>query len=219
MAYLFPDPGTTFCLLEKTGLTLANYPITLNCWFRTGTTLQSKQFVTVSTASNNYMRIGINASNQVVATAANTTARSATAGTFTTNTWTMATGVFTSNTSRTAYKDAVSGSANTATATTSSPTVFTVGGNNGSPNCYDATLAEVAMWDVALTAAEITSLYRGVLSTKIRPQNLLVYMPLVRCPTGTAGTNNHINLVGTAISDSASSDTNPTVADHVRIYQ
>lgn len=67
-------------------------------------------------------------------------------------------------------------------------------------------MAEVGIWNVALTQPEIASLAKGITCDKIRPQNLVFYAPLVRdlidAKGGRAITNNN----------------GATVAPHPRIY-
>jgi hypothetical protein len=78
--------------------------------------------------------------------------------------------------------------------------------SNANANLMTGQMADVAVWDVALTAAEIGSLADGMSADKIRPDNLVYYAPLVRelveVSGGLALTNN-----GTA-----------TVSNHPRIY-
>lgn len=220
MAYLFPDPGAVTFLIEQSSLTLgaAAVPFSINCWFKTSTLAATRQFIQIGTATTNFRRIGINSSNQVVAQCSTGTLRTSTAGTFTSGAWSMATGVFSATNNRLAYTNAVAGTANTNTVTNAQPTILTVGGSQGNPNANDINLAEVAIWDVALTAADITALYDGHRATQVRPDNLIVYMPLVRAPTGSAGTNVHFNYVGPDISDNALNDVNATTTDHARRY-
>ena len=51
-----------------------------------------------------------------------------------------------------------------------------------SPNnfYFDGSIAEAAIYNAALTAAEIASLAKGMTCDKIRPQNLVFYAPLIR---------------------------------------
>jgi hypothetical protein len=56
-------------------------------------------------------------------------------------------------------------------------------------------ISNAAVWDVVLTAAEISSLAAGVAPNKIRPANLVFYAPLENIgPGGGSGTT--VNLVG-----------------------
>ena len=78
---------------------------------------------------------------------------------------------------------------------------------DGSVDSYlNGRLAECAIWNVALTDAEIASLAKGFKPTRIRPQSLVFYAPLLRnlqdLKGGLALTNNN----------------GATVADHPRVY-
>jgi hypothetical protein len=68
-----------------------------------------------------------------------------------------------------------------------------------------ALIAEVGIWNAALTAAEIASLAKGMTCDKIRPQSLVFYAPLVRDLIDQKG--------GLTINTNAA-----TVANHPRVY-
>ena len=51
---------------------------------------------------------------------------------------------------------------------------------SGNQNFFNGLLAEVGIWNAALSPAEIASLAKGVTCDKIRPQNLVFYAPLIR---------------------------------------
>ena len=77
----------------------------------------------------------------------------------------------------------------------------------GTPGIFlNGRLAEVGIWDAALTAAEVASLAKGMTCDKVRPQNLVLYAPLVRDLIDQKG--------GRAITN----NNNATVANHPRIY-
>ena len=68
----------------------------------------------------------------------------------------------------------------------------------------DGQLAEAAIYDVTLDAAEVAALARGVSPRLVRPQGLRLYAPLIRdimCLAGNTLTNN-----------------STTVANHPRVY-
>jgi len=67
-------------------------------------------------------------------------------------------------------------------------------------------IAEVGIWNVALTVAEIASLAKGITCDKVRPQSLVFYAPLVRDLSDQKG--------GRAITN----NNGATVANHPRIY-
>jgi hypothetical protein len=67
-------------------------------------------------------------------------------------------------------------------------------------------IAEVGIWNAALTAEEVASLANGMTCDKIRPQNLVFYAPLVRDLVDQKG--------GLTITNTNSA----TVANHPRVY-
>jgi hypothetical protein len=124
-------------------------------------------------------------------------------------TWNHAAGVFASIASRTAY---LNGVGNTDT--------FSIGDAISSPGMlvgarrfngelgtyYTGIIAEVGIWNTALTADEIASLAKGMTCDKIRPQNLVFYAPLIRDLQDVRG--------GLTITNNNAA----TVATHPRVY-
>ena len=77
----------------------------------------------------------------------------------------------------------------------------------GSPALYlNGDIAEVGIWNAALTAAEIASLSKGMTCDKIRPQNLVFYAPLVR------------DLIDAKGGLTITNNNGATVANHPRVY-
>ena len=70
----------------------------------------------------------------------------------------------------------------------------------------DGRLAEVGIWNIDLTAAEIASLAKGMTPDKIRPQSLVFYAPLVR------------NLIDQKGGLALTNNNSATVANHPRLY-
>lgn len=106
------------------------------------------------------------------------------AGAISASTWTHLCGVYTSATSRSAYKNG-----GTKTTTTTSVTLGNLdrvltgamlfeGQSILQP--FDGKAAEVAIWDVALSDAEVAILALGVSPRLVRPASLKFYLPLVR---------------------------------------
>ena len=67
-------------------------------------------------------------------------------------------------------------------------------------------LAEVGIWNAALTAAEIASLAKGMTCDKVRPQSLVFYAPLIR------------NLQDVRGGLTITNHNTATVANHPRVY-
>lgn len=130
---------------------------------------------------------------------------------YVTGQWQHGAAVFAANNSRTAYLDGGNSATNTAN-NTAKPTFNRIGigiyfnASNVAQSYLNGRLAEVGIWNAALTAAEVASLAKGITCDKIRPQNLVFYAPLVRdlidAKGGLVLTNNN----------------GATVAAHPRIY-
>jgi hypothetical protein len=73
-------------------------------------------------------------------------------------------------------------------------------------NYFDGKLAEVAIWNTDLNDDEMISLSKGFRATKVRPQSLVFYAPLVR------------NLIDAKGGLTITNNNSATVADHPRIY-
>jgi hypothetical protein len=71
---------------------------------------------------------------------------------------------------------------------------------------YNGSIAEVGIWNVALTAVEITSLAKGMTCDKVRPQSLVFYAPLVR------------DLIDQKGGLTITNNNGATVANHTRVY-
>lgn len=190
-------------------------PLTLACWFYPDSITANYLLFQVSdgTTLNRFVlaALGTFAGDPLRASVAGDSGEGiadSTAG-FVANTWQHACGVFSANNSRTVYLNAANSSTNT---TTTAPRVLNkveiaFRTSSGVPGLFlDGRLAEVGIWNAALTQPEIASLAKGMTCDKIRPQSLVFYAPLVRdlidAKGGLAITNNN----------------GATVAPHPRIY-
>ena len=166
---------------------VAAVPITVACWYN-GDTSPAAVFpfiVVWSSTDNDRLNLVKGATGgDIVATYINdgvATVNSSANGAYSAATWKHACGVFASVTSRTVYSDGVAATENTSSVTgLSSFNRITIGSNHLVSSFHDGKLAEVGIWNVALTAAEIASLADGFTCDKIRPQSLVFYAPLVR---------------------------------------
>lgn len=118
-------------------------------------------------------------------------------------------GVFSQTNLRQCFLNGAGGTATTASTTLSDVTQVVVGAryNNGFGAFFVGSVAEVGIWDVALTAAEIASLAKGVTCDKVRPQNLRFYAPLIRDLQDVRG--------GLTITNTNTA----TVTNHPRVYK
>lgn len=91
--------------------------------------------------------------------------------------WNHITAVFTSTSSRTIYLDGANPVTDTATASTMTPSFFTIGGEAGDLFYFSGNVGHAAIWGAALSANEIASLGKGVSALRIRRDSLLYYWP------------------------------------------
>jgi len=98
------------------------------------------------------------------------------------NTWHHACGVEAANNDRRAFLDGGNKGLNVATRAPSGADEVQIGQNARSTNDGDllGDVADAAIWNVALTDAEVAILAKGYSPLCVRPESLVFYMPLVR---------------------------------------
>jgi hypothetical protein len=196
---------------------ISPYPLTISCWFNAENTTanQALVYIGLSTSTSRFFLYAggavagdpisfdvIGAGGGVGQVASTTTGYNA-------NIWSHACGVATSSILRTVYLNGGSSGTNTVSSTPSTPDRLTIGSRlaTGIPGIFlDGSIAEVGIWNAALTPAEIASLARGMTCDNVRPQSLVFYAPLVRDLNDKKG--------GLTITNNNSA----TVANHPRIY-
>jgi len=199
MAYSCAATGTEYLL--TTPASLFSYPFTINCWFNLTTISAQRNLVMLENAGNGQrFALFVNSSNQLVLVAVDgggTTQTIITTPTISATTWYMATGVFTSTTSRTVYLNGANATTGTVSRNPTTPARVLLGGQytgTTTTSNLNGRICEVAIWNAALTAADVSSLYTSPRATSVVPQNLEIYYPLVRevhtlCGTHTVNTD------------------------------
>ena len=128
-----------------------------------------------------------------------------------TATWSHGAAVFTSNTERSVFLNGGNNATNTTNNAPTNANITRIGigaqfFNNTTASRTDGKLAEVGIWNAALTADEVASLADGMTCDKVRPQSLVFYAPLVRNLQDVKG--------GLTITNNNAA----TVAAHPRVY-
>jgi len=212
MAYDFTAASSQY-LSASAPINGNTFPFTMACWFRPSNVTTTYILISLSSTSADYVGLvaeGGRADDPVRAfqTSEATEARTTTG--YTANNWHHACAVFTSNASRTVYLDGGGSATNTVQEsrnTNASDFLISARRFNGALGSYfDGDLAEVGIWNAALTAAEIASLAKGMTCDKVRPQSLVFYAPLVRDLQDVRG--------GRTITNNNTA----TVANHPRVY-
>ena len=207
MAYEFN--GANY--LTTTSAPASGSPMTIASFLRTPNAFGNDALVSVGVnGGTHYNEIGITNAGifRSFAVGSTTTGVASSPLTYSTNTLYHICGILTSAASRDIFIDGVSVASNTT--------------NIGTQNTFDriaigarsttigsilaGRVAEVGIWDVALTAAEIASLAEGMACDKIRPQSLVFYAPLVR------------DLIDAKDGLTITNNNGATVANHPRVY-
>lgn len=164
-------------------------PTTLACWARPTTDISvARTLVSVGNhLGAGFFRVGFTSTGPTVflQKQANDGSNEVvnTSGTVSINNWYHCAAVFSSTTSRTVYRDganSASGATLLGSAATGRTSIGIQAGNLASPRPHNGMIAEVGIWDVALTPDEIISLAKGFCPRLIRTGNLVFYAPLVR---------------------------------------
>ncbi len=210
MAYDFN--GSTQFL--STGISpISSEPLTMALWFNRKNFAGNVVFVALDRGTNSgtgIHNIGGSTGSSLSAASNDGTISSVTStNSYTLNTWNHGCSVMSSASSRTIYLNGGGASTSTVTKNVTGLSNVSIGARyaNGVVGIYaPALIAEVGIWDTALTDSEIASLARGMTCDKVRPQNLVFYAPLVRDLQDVRG--------GLTITNNNSA----TVADHPRVY-
>lgn len=181
MSRLFASASSQYATVTN-GLGISDPPLTLSCWMRPTSTGVAHGLMTLGTSGsgNHYNAIFVQTNNTLQARSRTTAnSGSTSAGTVSAGVWAHCAGVFASVSSRVAYLNGTAATEETTTRDTTAPNFFAVGqlGTTAATLC-DCGIADAAVWNVALSANEITALVAGVCPLRIRPLSLLGYWPL-----------------------------------------
>ena len=214
MASKFTSAGSQYL---SSLFSISPYPLTISCWFNAENTTANHALVYIGLSTNTsrfLLYAGGAVTNDpisfdVIITGGGAARVASTTTGYNANTWSHACGVATSSILRTVYLNGGSSGTNTVSSIPSTPDRLTIGSrlNIGIPGVFlDGSVAEVGIWNAALTADEIASLAQGMTCDKIRPQNLVYYAPLVR------------ELIDQKGGLTITNNNGATVANHPRIY-
>jgi hypothetical protein len=210
MAYLF-NGSTQY--LSTASSPASGSPMTIAAWVRMTTAAGNSRAVTVGVnggTHRNQVTFATNFGGQVQAVSVGTSVTASSLFQDTANS-VVANGamvhscaVFESQSSRIVYANGTAGTQNTTNVgTQNTADTITVGAGWATTigTYHTGDIAEVGVWNVALTAAEVASLAKGVTCDRVRPQSLVFYAPLIRdlvdLRGGRAITNNNTATVST----------------------
>ncbi len=186
-------------------------PFSMATWFNKDALNDTQTLMSFADPGSTTQQINLrlDTTNAVAANAPGGTAFSSTVIP-TSGSWHHALGVWATSTSRSAYLNGGGKGTNTDSATSSGMTRIRLGVSADSTpfGFWDGMLAECAIWDVEITDDEALILATGVCPLFVRPENLVLYTPLIRA------VRFPIDLMGGLI---LNDNGTPTVDDHPRI--
>lgn len=175
--------------VENTTAVATAVPITFAAWFYPDVNNVNQTVVGITASGATNARFTIQVQNTGVLRAGCQAGSSTTGADSTVSVsagaWQHGCAVFTGNSNRTVYLDGGNNATDTTTMTPSSAALNrTIIGaqwrNQARENFFNGRVAEVGIWNVALGAADITALAKGVRPSLVRPQSLIFYAPLIR---------------------------------------
>lgn len=185
MSRLFDDASSQY--LTQASAVVGAYPITAAGWFNTDSdTAQQAIFALENNTTNDqnwYLLIRGDESDSIRLQISNVGFVSAVAtGAYTTNTWQHICGISRGNADHSIYFNG--GGKVNSTTSLAIPTLHRtdIGMQNagGTPGSYfSGMLAEIGLWNVGLTDAEVASLAGGFSPLAIRRESLIAYWPLL----------------------------------------
>ena len=219
MSRLFDDASSQYLNVATAAVTTT--PCTLACWFYADDANSNNYLLAVGDGADfDYDLFAIRAVGGVddfiwaTALAVGIGDQAKSTATYAANAWNHACGVFTSSTDRAAFLNGANKGTNATSVAPTGIVLTRIGASpvtsGGSPfQLMSGRIAEAAIWNVALTDAEVAALARGVSPLRIRRASLQGYWPVYG--TGSpepdySGTALHMTLTGT-----------PAVADHAPV--
>lgn len=170
-----------------TGIATAT-PLTIACWANLDDNTNSQDLVSVCRKTSTQQAFRLNAGGnaagdpiRAVTTNNATNGIAVTSVGYSLGVWTHCAATFTSSTSRKAYINGSGGTADTTSVTPSGIDRTMIGAiwsNSVIANATDGRLAEVGIWTVVLSDAEILALAKGANPATIRPDKLIGYWPV-----------------------------------------
>lgn len=171
--------------LSRSGAVLTAIPITFAAWARINDlTTDSGIMACGDTGGTSYFGIRVVQTTgipQAVARSASVNANAAAGAAITLNQWHHVCGVYTNNSSRACFLDGANKGTNATAVTPASLDTTAIGATYFSGVLQvpaDGDVAEVAMWNAALTDAEVALLASGVSPMTVRPASLIAYWPI-----------------------------------------
>lgn len=185
-------------------------PFTIACWFRPTTLTADRGIISIDSGANSiYYLYSSGTTLSYFVRQANGANQNITSGALNSNTWSHVCAVESSSSNRVLYNN---GTAGTAGSTNLTPSVNEMriaaarSNTNSIIQWSQGQIMDVAVWNAALTAAEVASLSKGFSPSLVQPGSLVFYAPLIR------------DLIDYAASATITNNNTATVANNTRVY-
>ncbi len=182
MARTFADGSSQYLQVLSTPVTAV--PITICAWFKATEATDEHVLVSINDADTDWFNLDIRGDvggdpvRAVTRLTASQVTASTTAG-YSANTWHHGCAVFIAANSRAVYLDGGSKGTNASNVTPADIANIEIG-RHAAGDYMDGDIAEVAIWNIALTDAEVAVLAKGYSPLFVHPQNLVAYWSLIR---------------------------------------
>jgi len=210
MAYNFVQASGSRII--TTGSPVTGLPVTLSAWIRRDATATGNRVIVLCTGPNDEVVLRIGSNNTVQArlifNIGGNIITAITVGTVTAGAWTHAAARFALSGGTVQAVASINGAMSTSGTGSYTQETLISGqiASLGGTSVFGGDIADVGIWNTALSDAEIVSLSKGVSCNRINPQSLRFYAPLIRNPNDIRN-NRTLTLVNS-----------PTVSSHPRIY-
>ena len=177
--------GTTQYLESTATPPAVGPPLSIAAWFNGTTFTGGRTVAGLARSSGTTQRLALVASEGVIAAVSQSSGQTRSAGSsgsVTAGAWTHGLAVFASSTSRAAYRDGTNKGTNTQSSSPTGVNRTDVGATYISAavaHYFSGDIAEVAMWNVALTDADALILSKGIPPYLVKGENLVCYWPLL----------------------------------------
>lgn len=183
MAVNFTQASTEYYEVDATPIT--GVPMTVSGWMYPTDTGTFKTCIAIvdKDVADNWMVLYLDGSDRVVCGArqdGDNSGIAVTTATYTANAWNHVAGVWSAADARASFLHGANKATNAVSKTPAGLDRFSIGRHGDStPGTYmQGRIAEVGVWNVALSDGEIALLGRGISPLRIRPQSLVLYYPL-----------------------------------------
>ena len=168
--------------LSHAAAVLTAVPFTMACWFKLSTLAAAQTLMSIDAGNNqNRFMMDVVVTTGVIrshVTAANQSNAASTTAGASTGSWNHACAVQASATSRAAYLNGGNKGTNTTSRTATGLNTTLIGLFSGPGNPLAGDIAECAIWNVALSDADVALLATGVNPVFVQRANLVAYWPL-----------------------------------------